>query len=171
MRRLLSEYQSRYDALENAYQRSHSAAELFEIIEAATPISRAAGNMRDALQSAREYVEEDPLLIAMRDEAYAIARNFELLLSDARGALDYRIARHAEAQADRAEQLAISQHKLNVLAAITFPLLIVATLFGMNLSSGFEQESPLWFYGVFVLGLIVGLLVLSWVMNSGNKRG
>ena len=40
------------------------------------------------------------------------------------------IAKSAEIQAAKAEEMATAQHKLNVLAAITFPVMAVATLFG-----------------------------------------
>ena len=105
----------------------------------------------------------------MRDEGYEISRNLELLLSNAQTALDYRIAQNAEAQAFRAEEMATAQHKLTVLAAITFPLMAVATLFGMNLSHGMEDKSPLLFWVVFAAGLVVGTATRGWVMKNRDK--
>ncbi|HBO44511.1 MAG TPA: hypothetical protein DD670_11370 [Planctomycetaceae bacterium] len=169
LRRLLADYRKLYDELEEAYQKSHTSEELFRLLESVAPAGRSAGNMRDALQAAREYVKEDSLLIAMRDEAYEVARNFEILLGDVRSALDFRVARNAEMQAARTADMALSQHKLNVLAAITFPLMAIATLLGMNLAHGFENSPPIVFYLVFVLGLIVGLAVKSWVTNGEKK--
>ena len=128
------------------------------------------GQCGDAIQSAREHVKEDRFLIGARDEAYEIARDLEFLLADARCALDYRIAHHAEQQAQEMREVAMAQHKLNVLAAITFPLLIVATLFGMNLPHGLEHSSPLFFYLVFSVGLIVGLWVKVWVTGTRGDR-
>lgn len=168
--RLVKEFRERCDELEQAYRKARTSEELFEIIEAAAPLHHSAANLRDTLQAAREYVPEDRLLIGVRDESYEISRNLELLLSDARCAMDYRIAHHAEQQAKETRQLALAQHKLNVLAAITFPLLIVATLFGMNLPHGLEHSTPVFFYTVFGVGLVVGLCVKTWVTGNGNRR-
>jgi hypothetical protein len=169
LHRLISEYRTRCSELEEAYQNAQTSEDLFELIESLAPAARSAGNMRDALQAAREHVKADQFLIAMRDEAYEIARNFELLLGDARGALDFRIARHAETQAIRSQEMALAQHKLNVLAAITFPLMALAAILGMNLKHGLEDQSPVVFFIVFVIGLIVGLIVKSWVTNGHDK--
>jgi len=171
LRRLLADYRTLYDELEETYQKAHTSEELFRLLESVAPAGRSAGNMRDALQAAREYVKEDTLLIAMRDEAYEVARNFEILLGDVRSALDFRIARNAEMQAAKSAEMALAQHKLNVLAAITFPLMAIATLLGMNLAHGFENAPPIFFYLVFALGLIVGLAVKSWVTNGEKKDG
>jgi len=165
LKALLASYQTLLQRYEKAYALSKEAKDLFGIIEAVAPVSHAAGNLRNAVQSARELVREDRLLIAVRDEAYDLARNLELLLSDAKTALDYRIAEHAEAQADRAEEMTVAQHKLNVLAALTFPLMAIATIFGMNLLHGMEDQSPLFFWVVFAMGLVVGALTKGWVTN------
>jgi hypothetical protein len=169
--RVVKEYRERCDELEQAYRKSQRAEELFEIIESAAPLHHSASNLRDTLQAAREHVPEDRLLIAVRDDSYEVARNLGLLLADARCALDYRIAHHAEQQATEMRQLAMAQHKLNVLAAITFPLLIVATLFGMNVPHGLENSPPMFFYAVFGVGLLIGLCVKTWVTANGNRRG
>jgi len=169
LRRLLADYRARCDKLEEAYQDAHTPEELFEIIESVSPVKRSAGNLRDALQEARDYVPDDPLLIAMRDEGYEVARNLEILLGDVRGALDFRIARNTEMQVARATDMATSQHKLNILAAITFPSMAIATVLGMNLRHGFENASPFVFYLVFAAGLGVGLVVRSWVLDDGKR--
>ncbi|MBN1911782.1 MAG: hypothetical protein JW818_18725 [Pirellulales bacterium] len=168
LRRLVGEYRALGNELEEAYRKAQTSEELFELIERVAPPARSAGNMRDALQSARELVKHDAFLIAMRDEAYEIARNFELLLGDARGALDFRIARHAETQAARSADMALAQHKLNILAAITFPLMALATLFGMNLSHGMGNN-PFTFYVICLIGIVIGFALKSWVTDGADK--
>ena len=163
LRGLLREYRERFEALDKEYQKSKTAKDFFELIEAAAPLNRSSTHMQSALQSAREAVPDDAFLIALRDDAYETSRSFDLLLSDSKAALDYHIARNAEEQAARSHEMTVAQHKLNVLAAITFPLMAIATLLGMNLTHGFESASPYIFYGVFVAGLLVGLAVKSWV--------
>ena len=165
--KLLDTYQQLYERYDRQYDDATSSGELFRILEALAPITRSANNMRGALQSARDLVRDDKLLIAMRDRAYEVARELELLLADARLALDYRIARNAEAQTAKAHEMATSQHKLNVMAAITFPLMAIATIFGMNLDSGIERQNPLLFWGVFACGIAIGVVAKGWVTNDG----
>ena len=102
----------------------------------------------------------------MRDQAYELSRNFELLVGDAKLAMDHHIAKSAEAQAVKAEELAEAQHKLNVLAAVTFPLLVIAALLGMNLVHGMEGEQPWFFWAVIVVGGVVGFAVKQWVTTT-----
>ncbi len=66
-----------------------------------------------------------------------------IILADAKLALDYRIAQSAEVQMAKATEMTAAQHKLNILAAATFPLMAVATFFGMNLVHGFESAPGL----------------------------
>ena len=166
LRSLLTAYGDTYEKHEHAYEHSQSAAALFEALEHLSPISRAAGNMRNALQEARDFVRDDPFLIAMRDEAYEMSRSYELLFTEVQHALDYRIALSSELQAAKAEELAVSQHKLNVLAAVTFPLMAIGTVFGMNLFHGLEGMGPALFWFVFAGGLVVGLLTMMWVIPA-----
>lgn len=171
MRKLLAAYQNRLDELTDVYEQSSGmgSAELFELIESLAPLNRSSTNMAAALQSARELAHDDQFLIAMRDEAYEVSRGFELLYADAKAALDYRIASNAESQAQKTHEMTVAQHKLNVMAAITFPLMAIATLLGMNLIHGFENYSPLLFYAVLIAGLAVGWAVKGWVTKNGDN--
>ncbi len=166
LRRLLTSYDSLFEKYDGLYDKSASSTDLFNIINAVAPMNRATTNLHNALQSARDHVKADSFLIAMRDEAYEVSRNFELLLGDAKLALDYRIARNAEAQAAKADEMTSAQHKLNVLAAVTFPLMAIATLMGMNLMHGLERQPASLFWGVVVAAIIVGLAVMSWVVKK-----
>jgi Mg2+ and Co2+ transporter CorA len=61
-------------------------------------------------------------------------------------------------------------HRLNILAAIFFPLTAIASLFGMNLRSGLEA-SPTWvFWVVFLAGIVVGMVVREWALGNLGKR-
>jgi len=170
LRRLLASYDSLYEKYDTKYRRSESATELFELMRHVAPLHRAAANLHDALQAARSCIQGDTFLIAMRDEAYEVARNFELLLSDAKMALDHQIAEHAEEQAEKTAEVVSAQHKLNVMAAVTFPLMAIATLLGMNLAHGFEKSPPVVFWGVVGGGVLVGLMVMGWVMTNGRDE-
>ncbi|MBN2291409.1 MAG: hypothetical protein JXM70_03225 [Pirellulales bacterium] len=170
MRKLLAAYQKIFEELTEIYEQSSGkdTSELFALLEALAPLNRSSTNMAAALQSARELSKTDQFLIGMRDEAYELSRSIELLYTDTKAALDYRIACNAESQAKKAHEMATAQHKLNVMAAITFPLMAIAAILGMNLVHGFENGSPLVFYSVFIAGLIVGLIVKKWVTQNGD---
>ncbi len=162
----LDEYRTLLDGLETRFEKASDIDTLFAVIDRLIPLARASGNMKAALQTARESLGNDVFLIDMRDRSVEIARGFELLLADARQALDFRIARSAEAQTRAAEIGNRAQHKLNILAAMTFPLMTVAAVFGMNLHSGLEDVPLIAFWLVFVGGLMLGMFAKGWLSST-----
>lgn len=166
LRKYLDEYRTLLDELETRFEKSTDIDALFPVIDRLIPLARSSANMKAALQSARESLGNDAFLIDMRDRSVEIVRGLELLLADARQALDFRIARSAEAQTRAAEVSNRAQHKLNILAAVTFPLMSVSAVFGMNLHSGLEGVPVIAFWLVFVGGLGLGMLVKGWVSST-----
>lgn len=156
------------------YEQAVTIEHLFDLIEALTPLVRSARNMHQALQAARDAVKNDTFLIEMRDQAYEVERNFDLLLEDARNALQYRTAREAEAQAKLSKQAVQASHRLNILAALFFPLTAVASLFGMNLAHGLDQHKVMLFWLVAMISLGLGFAMKSWVLadkdDSAGKK-
>lgn len=171
LNKYLEDYLGLHAELERRFEKAHGIDALFAIIDSLIPIARASANMKAALQSAREQLGNDPRIIDFRDRSVEIARGFELLLADARLALEFRLARSAEEQTRAAEAGNRAQHKLNTLAAIAFPLMSVSAVFGMNLHSGLEQMSALLFWLVFIGGLGLGMLVKSWIGVSAPEAG
>jgi hypothetical protein len=156
--------------LEKEYEAADKADDYFHILEQVAPLSHAAKNLHDVLQAAREAVHEDRDIIDLRDWAYQIERGFELLYTDTKNALDYSIAKRAEEEAKLSHQAVQTGHRLNILAAIFFPLTAIASLFGMNMCSGLE-DSPTWvFWAVFLAGILVGLVVRDWVLGKLSRR-
>ncbi len=118
--------------------------------------------MHATLQEARELVPVDRDLINLRDQAGAIERTVELLHGDARNGLDFTIAHQAERQSKQTYEMAVSAHRLNLLAAFFLPATMLSAVFGMNLVHGLEANTfPQWvyFWGVLVLGLVCGLVL------------
>jgi hypothetical protein len=163
LRKLLADYRARWEDCDKEYDSAESAEELFKLLEKLAPLNRASTNLANALQAARDYVKEDKFLISMRDESYELSRAFDLLVADAKLKLDYRIAKNAEAHSAKADEMATAQHKLNVLAAITFPIMALATVLGMNLTHGLEEKSPAFFVIMLATGIAIGLFVKRWV--------
>lgn len=162
---LLERYEKQLAELEQMVGKARMAEQMFQILDRALPLARAAGNLKDAMQAARDMVKLDPLLIDLRDRAADLARGMELLVADTRLALDFRLARNAEEQAKFALATNHAQHKLNVLAAWTLPLMTVATVFGMNLHGGFENLPIAYFWLVFAAGVVLGMMAKRWVMR------
>lgn len=162
---LLERYEKLLADLDRQYGKAKTAEQMFQILDRALPVARAAGNMKEALQAARQAVKADSLLIDARDRAVDLARGMELLVGDTRLALDFRLARNAEEQAQLAQAGNRAQQKLNVLAAWTFPLMTLAAVFGMNLHGGFENLPAMYFWLVFAAGIVLGMMAKGWVMR------
>lgn len=163
LRKLLGEFRLRWEECDKTYDSAESAEQLLRLLETLAPLNRTSTNLACALQAARDHAKTDKFLISMRDESEEISRAFDLLTSDAKLKLDYRIAKNSEEQAAQTQAMISAQHRLNVLAAITFPIMSVATVLGMNLRHGLEDQSPVIFLLVMVLGILIGLFVKRWV--------
>jgi len=166
LRKHLEEYGLAEEQLNQAYDRAREARDYFEILEAIAPLQRAAGNLHATLQAAREAISSDRDIIDLRDRAAEIDRALELLRGSAKTAIDFKIAKQAEEQATLSLQSVKTAHRLNILAAIFFPLTAISCVFGMNLPSGFESASIGLFWLVFLTGTLLGVLVRRWAIEG-----
>lgn len=146
------------------FEQATALDQLFDLLAALTPLARAARNQHAALQAAREAVKADAALVELRDLAYEIERNLELLLEDTRNELQYRTAREAEEQARVSRAALHASHRLNTLAAWFFPLTAITSLFGMNFAHGLDTSKPVLFWGVFAVGVGLGFGMKGWVV-------
>ncbi|WP_198084279.1 hypothetical protein [Variovorax sp. E3] len=161
--KLIESYRAALSTFEIRHEAADTSEALFQILGPLIPLSRAASNVQVTLQAARDAVPEDVLITDMRDRAVEVSRGIELLLADTRMSLDYRLAHAAEQQARAAMEVSRAQHKLNTIAALTFPLMAIGAAFGMNMHSGVENL-PGWVYWViFGAGLFMGVLLRGWV--------
>ena len=156
--------------LTQEYEQASGITALFDALEALTPLARTARNMHQAMQNAREAVKADGFILEMRDLAYEVERNFDLLLEDVRHAIQLRTAREAEEQAKLGRQALQASHRLNILAALFFPLTAIASLFGMNLAHGLSEHSPANFWLVLALGVGLGFAMKSWVLAKSDDQ-
>lgn len=171
VKRHVQSYAELENKLAQNYEQAADINALFDLVEALTPLVRAARNMHQALQSAREAVKGDPFLIEVRDLAYEVERNFELLLEDVRNAIQHRTAREAEKQAALSKQALQASHRLNILAALFFPLTAIASLFGMNLAHGLNPGSVAIFWLVSVISIGLGFGMKTWVLGGQIDDG
>lgn len=157
--RHLQEYENAQKILTEDYHNAQQAQDYFHLLELITPLQFATKNLHSTLQSAREAISDDPDLIDYRDWAYELERSLDLLYLNTKNALEFSIAQKAEEQAELTD-------RLNTLAAIFFPLTAISCVFGMNLYSGLEYNSPLFFWLVLGAGIFLGLLVRKWVLTG-----
>ncbi len=165
LRTHLKNYLALLEQLDVNYEKAQTAHDYFEILESAVPMHRAAKNQLAALQTARVALPDAPELITMRDLAGDVERAADLLHTDAKNALDYRIARQAEEQARLGHELSEAGHRLNVLAAFFLPLSVIAGAFGSSLNSGLEDAPPILFWA-----LLIGALLCGWLLRGGVPR-
>lgn len=170
LRQLLERYRKEFNRLDTQQAVATGAEDLFRILDHAIPLARAIGNMKEALQAAREAVKTDLLLIDARDQAVELARGLELVVADARLMLDYRLAHNAEEQVRAALAVNRAQHKLNILAALTLPLMTLTAIFGMNLESGLGNGPIALFWGILLVGFVLGLSAKSWIQATGPAK-
>jgi hypothetical protein len=152
------------------YERELDLNELFDLVETLTPLVRSVRNMHQALQTAREGIKQDPFLIELRDLSYEPMRNLELLSEDVRNAIQHRTAREAEAQACLTRQTLQASHRLNILAALFFPLTAVASLFGMNLTHGLDEHDVSIFWVVASISIGLGFIMKGWVLAKSAEK-
>ncbi len=180
LKRHVAEFSERVTELEEQDQKSETAAAYFQVLSVLSPLRRAARNLHQTLQQAREQCEADRDIINLRDQSYRIERMADLLHSDAQSSLDYRIARQAEEQAKSSYQMATSAHRLNLLAAFFFPLATLSAVFGVNLKHGFEETNSLEdltsvtgpsipFVVVLGVGILLGIILRSFVSRDAPE--
>jgi len=156
--------------LAHQYEQAENTTALFDVLETLTPLARAGRSMHQALQTAREAFKGDAFLIEMRDLASDVERNFDLLVEDVRNALQYKIARESEEQARLSQEAVRASHRLNILAALFFPLTAITSVFGMNLAHGIDEHRPAFFWIVFAVGVGLGFGMKSWVLGRENTK-
>lgn len=162
LRRHLETFGEAIDKIEAQVQAAVGSADLFQAVRAATPLVHAARNQHRALQAAREGIAVDKDLISLRDLAYDLERAAELILTHARDALEFTIARRAEEQAAQGEHMVAASHRLNMLAAMFLPVTALGSLLSMSVDSGLSRfPAPFTFWAIAGLALVVGFWIRS----------
>ena len=165
----LKDYRQRIEKLEEQEEGAKSSDEYFKVISDLLPLHRAARNMHGAIQTARQEIKEAKDIINFRDEAYEIERLSDLLNADAKNELDFLIVCRAEEQAKVGYEMGVSSHRLNLLVAFFFPIATLSSIFGTNLTHGFEnQNSPWLFLLMLVAGLLFGLILTLAITRKGR---
>lgn len=168
--RHLDEYAEVLKEYDQQEEEAASAEDYFTVLDGVAPVHRSARHLYETLQEARKMVREDRNVINFRDRAHEIERTAELLYRETQHSLDFAIARRAEEQAKSTRRMALSAHRLNLLAAFFFPIATLSTIFGANLDHGFETDyAPLPFLALVAFGLALGFLLKSFVTEDLHR--
>lgn len=168
LNQLLNDYKNTFEELEDIIDQAQNAKQYFEVLEKLVPINRAVKNLTKTLKESRKLVENNSFILEMRDWATDLQRNYEVLLADSKLALEFRIAQKTEEQVEKTNHSLNAQNRLNTLAAFTFPIMAVATIFGMNLPHGLEKEPVQLFWSVLGSGVGLGFLVKKWLFKKAS---
>lgn len=167
----LDEYQQRIDELEKLDDAANSAQEYFNVVYQLDPVQRASRNMHAAIQKAREMIPDAREIINFRDRAYQLERSAELLHRDARNGMEMQVARRAEEQAASSFQMAVSAHRLNILAAFFFPIITLCTIFSTNVKHGLEELDPPWpLIGILAAGFVLGFILKGLIVAPLSRK-
>ena len=168
--RHLEEYAELLEQYDKREEEAVDAEDYFAVIEALAPVHRSTRHMYLTLQEARKNVPQDREIIDFRDRAYEIERTAELLYQECQNSLEFIMARRAEEQAGSSRRMALSAHRLNILAAFFFPIATLSTIFGTNFVHGWEEvAAPIPFLAMLALGLILGFILKSFVAEELHK--
>lgn len=166
----LAQYERAIDGLQRDEDAAKTARDYFNLLNRLQPMVRTTRNLHGTLQEAREANPNDRQLLLWRDRAYAISRSAELLHADAKNALDFAVAQRAEDEAESSRRVEAAGHRLNVLAAMFFPIVTLAAIFGMEMPNGLEkfnaEHGPLSMYAILGVGLILGLVLTAFVTRK-----
>jgi len=167
----LKDYRQRIEKLEEQEESAKTSDEYFQVISDLLPLHRAARNMHAALQTARQEIKEAKDVINFRDEAYEIERMSDLVNADAKNELDFLIVCRAEEQAKVGYEMGISSHRLNLLVAFFFPIATLSSIFGTNLTHGYENIDAPWLFLLMLLtGLLFGLVLTIAITRKGRPN-
>ncbi|MFC1610565.1 hypothetical protein ACFL6C_06380 [Myxococcota bacterium] len=169
LREHVQEFADAIDKLEAQYAEAQDPAHYFRLLERIGPLNRTVKNLFTTLQAAREKVPNETDIMNVRDRAYEVSRAADILHMDAKNGLDYEIATQVEAQGRAAHEMTRASHRLNVIAAMFFPLTAIGAMFGTTLTSGLE-DAPSWlFWAILAAGIVVGFAVRGQVLRT--KQG
>ncbi len=171
LRNHIQEFSDQIDRLENKAGSADTADEYFHILRIVGPLHRTCRNLHLALQQARESLPDDHDLIVLRDKAAELERAAELLHQEMGHGLEYTQAKQAEEQAEAGHQMAVASHRLNVLAALFFPVATLSAVLGMNIPHGLEKSAaPYTFLAVLAGGFLTGVIISAMIVRRGPQK-
>jgi hypothetical protein len=164
----VEQYRKRIEELDDTIDTATTADQLYHVLRHGGPVARAGRYMHRALQEAREAIDNRDIIV-LRDIAGDVERISDLVLSDAKNALEYLEAKAAEEQTALARRATAAQHRLNLIAALFLPVTALGAVLGMNLPNGLESQSAVTFWLVSAGAFATGFWVRSSVTRGERE--
>ncbi len=169
LKQLVQNYQEKISDLElkmTKIEGDNAPEIVHDVIDEVSPIQRSVRGLGRVMQQLRETLHDDREVLNIRDVAVSLESSADLLIADAKSTLDFMTAKNAMIQAKESAKAAKEAQKLNRLAALFFPLVTLASLFGMNAPT--EVLGNNGSVVVILVGLIMGALL--WIILSKKTR-
>jgi len=165
LKQLVQDYQEKISALELRMTKAegdNTPEEVHDVIDEVAPLQRSVRGLARVLQGLREALKDDREVLNIRDITVSIESSTDMLIADAKSTLDFITAKNAMIQAKESTKAAREAQKLNRLAALFFPLVTLASLFGMNAPADVLGNNGSII--VIIVGLVTGALL--WTVLS-----
>ena len=160
----LDRYSKRIDHFEVIEAKAQKADDYLPILDGMVPLVRSTKNLLSTLEEARKELPKDRSIIDHRDRAYELSRQAELLYEDAKNSMEVAMIRRADEQTTATHQMTVASHRLNVLAAIFFPLATMGSVFGTTLTDNWSwSKSTMGFTCFLAVGIAFGLILVGFV--------
>lgn len=161
---LITKYATAIEAFEQAESNATHAEDYLPILEGLSPLSRASKHLLEVLQEARTAFPDATEIIDWRDQAYEMSREADLTYQFSKDSLDVAVIKRAEEQAAASNRMALAAHKLNVMAALFFPLATLGAIFGTSLTENWSwSNSPLAFVCFLAVGIGSGIALARYI--------
>jgi Mg2+ and Co2+ transporter CorA len=165
----IDQFTDKLEYYDQQEQHAKQAKEYFEILNGMAPLYRSIGPLHQVLHQARQACPKDRNLISIRDRSYDLERTAELFFNGTRSALEFLVAWRTEQQSFDSHSMAVSAHRLNVLAAFFFPLSILSSLFGGSYKDVMEGTFPGWSFGAIVITSILCGVILTKLLSHKDE--
>jgi len=114
-------------------------------------------------QRIEDAAERERLRLATETARTALGLPEGLVAAESLHGLNYMVASRAEQSARQGEQLVVSSHRLNLLVALCLPATAFASVLGMNVRHGLENQDTWVFWVVLAVAVVMGVIIFAMV--------
>jgi hypothetical protein len=175
LEKLITGYEKMLEEFEESSDQVKGSKDYLTILESVGPIVRGARGLYETLQHAREALPAAREIIDWRDQIEEVVHGLDLLFADVKTAMDVALIRQSEQQSAITQRVELSAYRLNILAALCFPLATLGSVLGTTLTDGWSWSKTGGPFGVFLMAGVIGGLILvtyvTWFRRDSHGAG